>query len=259
MPSLRRLVRALGLVGVEPARLAATLRGAPAFVRAWARYRAAHEGSGREFPISRLYPFFADHETEAGDARGHYFHQDLLVAQWIFERRPDRHVDVGSRVDGLIAHVATFMEVEAIDIRPVQTNARNIRFRQADFMGDVSALEASTGSLSCLHALEHFGLGRYGDPLDYYGYLKGWENLHRTLRSGGTLYFSVPIGAQGAEFNGQRVFATRYLLELMADKYALEAFACVDAAGDLWLDADPHDPKMSEGRGACGIFRLRKR
>ena len=37
-----------------------------------------------------------------------YFHQDFVVARKIFERNPRLHIDVGSRVDGFVAHVATF-------------------------------------------------------------------------------------------------------------------------------------------------------
>ena len=34
-------------------------------------------------------------------------------------------------------------------------------------------------SISCLHALEHFGLGRYNDPLDPNGHLKGFNNISK--------------------------------------------------------------------------------
>jgi hypothetical protein len=34
-------------------------------------------------------------------------------------------------------------------------------------------------SLSCLHALEHFGLGRYGDPIDPRGHEKGITRWRR--------------------------------------------------------------------------------
>ena len=73
-------------------------------------------------------------------------------------------------------------------------------------------LAESTDSLSCLHALEHFGLGRYGDPVDYDGYLKGFDNLYRILKPGGRLYFSVPMGPQRIEFDAHRVFSMAYLL-----------------------------------------------
>jgi len=67
--------------------------------------------------------------------------------------------------------------------------------------------------------MEHFGLGRYGDPVNYDGYLLGLNNLYQILKIGGKLYFSVPIGPQRIEFDAHRVFSLSYLLELFYGKY----------------------------------------
>ena len=70
-------------------------------------------------------------------------------------------------------------------------------------------LEAMTNycdSLSCLHALEHFGLGRYGDPVDPDSYRAGLANMARVLSPGGTFYLAVPVGQPRVEFNANRVF-----------------------------------------------------
>mgnify|MGYP000382217343 CR=1 FL=1 len=39
-------------------------------------------------------------------------------------------------------------------------------------------------SVSCLHALEHFGLGRYGAPICYDGYFIGFKNITNLLDTG---------------------------------------------------------------------------
>lgn len=41
------------------------------------------------------------------------------MARWIYEAAPIKHVDVGSRVNGFVAHVASFREIEVIDVRPI--------------------------------------------------------------------------------------------------------------------------------------------
>jgi hypothetical protein len=143
-----------------------------------------------------------------GSAKGEYFHQDLLVARRIYDNKPQRHVDVGSRVDGFVAHVASFREITVIDIRPSTGKCHSISFVRQDFMSEIDAsLIETCDSASSLHAMEHFGLGRYGDPISYDGHLVGLNNLYKLLKKSGKLYFSAPIGhPQRVEFNDHRVF-----------------------------------------------------
>ena len=86
----------------------------------------------------------------------------------------------------------------------------------------------SCDSLSCLHALEHFGLGRYGDPVRWDGYLIGFNNLLAVLKPGGKLYISVPIGRPRIEFNAHRVFSLSHLLKMFADQLRVDNFSFVD-------------------------------
>lgn len=194
--------------------------------------------------------------------RGAYFHQDLLVAQRIHEARPRRHVDVGSRIDGFVAHVASFRPIELIDIRPLRGNVRNISFLQADLMIPESVPEAICDSLSCLHALEHFGLGRYGDRLDPRGHERGIDALVRMLEPGGTLYLSVPVGVQAVMFNCHRRFRASTITDLAGDRLRLVKLDLVDDRGDLHVDVPlgriRADPTLGCAREGCGIFEFRK-
>lgn len=214
-----------------------------------------------EFPFGRFYPCFQDRKAESGTVGGHYFHQDLLVARRIFQNNPARHVDIGSRFDGFIAHVASFRPIEVFDIRGLKNPPENVLFKKADLMDANFSLVDYCDSLSCLHALEHFGLGRYGDRIDYHGHLIGWENIHKLLCRGGRLYFSVPIGKQRIEFNAHRVFSLSYLLKLMEKKYSLEAFSYVSDGGDLVKDPSMSAQAIADNFGCrygCGIFELVK-
>ena len=117
-----------------------------------------------------------DYSDNAGNYKGHYFHQDLLVAKFINAQNPKRHIDIASRVDGFVAHVASFREIEVLDVRPLPKSVHeNIKFRQINFMKPQILEEAD--SVSCLHAIEHFGLGRYTDKIDVDGHNKGITNL----------------------------------------------------------------------------------
>jgi SAM-dependent methyltransferase len=185
--------------GLDPLATGRGLAGLPRYFRDLASFRSRYSG-----PLE-LRPCLHDRRGEGGAIRDEYFWQDLLVARMIHAARPAKHVDVGSRVDGFVAHVASFREVEVFDIRPTVVSVPGVVFRQADFMKPVKGLRDYCDSLSCLHALEHFGLGRYGDPIDPEGVERGLANLACLLREDGVFYLSVPIGSSRVEFNAHRI------------------------------------------------------
>jgi len=198
---------------------------------------------------------------ESGTMSGHYFHQDLYVARKIFQHMPVRHVDIGSRTDGFVAHVAVFREIEIFDIREQTRKVKNIIFKKADLTKLPDDLVNYCDSVSSLHAIEHFGLGRYNDPIDYYGYLKAINNITKILQPGGRFYFSVPIGKQRIEFNAHRVFSVAYLLELLRENFIVERFSYVNDAGDFFEDVALPDDEVKRNFGCwygCGIFELTK-
>lgn len=202
-------------------------------------------------------PMLEDLSDQAGSASGHYFHQDLLIATKIHQSNPQKHVDVGSRIDGFVAHVAAFRDIEVFDIRPLTSSVHpRIKFIQGDLMSDNGVPFDDCDSLSCLHALEHFGLGRYGDPIDPNGHLKGFKNLTRMLKNNGTLYISFPIGKSGTHFNAHRVFSPVEILEWAKDKFELIDYQYVDDNGNLHQCKNPSDtPYLDYG---CGIYTLKK-
>jgi len=218
--------------------------------------------SPENFPFAKRYPCLKDWRSSSGDASGHYFHQDLFIAQKILEANPVKHVDVGSRVDGFVAHVATYREIEVFDVRPQKNEVKNIIFKQADFMAEDFALNNYCDSISSLHAIEHFGLGRYGDPVNYDGHLIGLKNIHATLKENGIFYFSVPIGPQRIEFNAHRIFSLQYRIDILKDKFTTTSFSFVDDQGDFHYDVDLTPDNVATNFSChygCGIFILRKK
>jgi hypothetical protein len=254
-PVLRPILGLVGSLGFDPSRVL-LLRYVPRYLAHARRFRA--QGG----TISAHMPIFVDWQEQAGTASGHYFHQDLLVASRIHDANPRRHIDVGSRVDGFVAHVAAFRTVEILDVRALQdTGHPRIRFMQADLMDEASVPVEITDSLSCLHVLEHFGLGRYGDAIDPNGHRRGFNHLLRMLEPGGTLYVSFPIGrATEVHFNAHRVFHPTEVLGWADTPGAVELlrFDFVDDQGALHRDANPAGPLPPMSFG-CGIYTLRKR
>lgn len=152
-------------VGIDPRGLIS--------LRYFPRYRSQYNQFRRlGGTITHRYPILSNYTTQAGCVTGHYFHQDLLVASFIHAKNPERHIDVGSRIDGFVAHVASFRKIEVMDVRDLGwTGHGNISFVRADLMNSDACKPDMTDSVSCLHALEHFGLGRYGDPIDPGGHV----------------------------------------------------------------------------------------
>lgn len=247
---LSRMLRGLGFTG----RAFSALRHVPRFMRDLRHFRAL---GGK---VGGLYPVFADYDDQAGSAKGHYFHQDLLVASLIHQASPRRHIDVGSRIDGFVAHVASFRKIEVMDVRSLSdTGHANIAFLQADLMDPANAPHRITDSLSCLHTIEHFGLGRYGDPLDPEGHIKGFRNLLNMVKSGGLLYISFPVAAETeVQFNGQRVFAPKEIFTWIPEGTSVEMmrFDFVNRAGAL-VAATSIDAITPGLRSGCGIYTLR--
>jgi hypothetical protein len=259
---LRSIVDFLSLFGIDLRKTAAALRGLPRFVRERRVLTKQRRSSAHCFAFGRIYPCLQDWSAESGVASGHYFHQDSLVARRICLNNPALHVDVGSRIDGFVAHVAAFRQIEVFDIRPLSSGIPNVRFVQANLMEDVPPeLIDYCDSLSSLHAIEHFGLGRYGDPIVYDGYLIALENLTKILKRNGRLYVSVPIGPERIEFNAHRVFSLLYLLELFRGKYRIDRFSFVDDRGDLHENVGMTDDAVRtncECKYGCGVFEMTK-
>ncbi|HEX7387972.1 MAG TPA: DUF268 domain-containing protein [Castellaniella sp.] len=211
--------------------------------------------------ITHSYPILTDYTEQAGTASGHYFHQDLLVASFIYQAQPKRHIDVGSRVDGFVAHVATFREIEVMDVRAMQnTGHENIKFLKSDLMDPAAVSVGMADSVSCLHALEHFGLGRYGDRVDPDGHRKGFRNLIRMVSEGGRLYISFPIASsEQVHFNAHRVFRPHQILEWLSpqDGLSLTRFDYVDDSGILHQIADP-TCITDDLKFGCGIYSFQK-
>ena len=250
----------LGSFGVHPKVVMSSIKNWPAFNRDLREMKRQLKDN-KDFRISILYPVLRERFETNGDLKNHYFHEDLLVAGRVFENKPEKHVDVGSRVDGFVAHVASFREIEVFDIRPQQAIVKNMRFLTADFMNIPSSLHEYTDSLSSLNVIEHFGLGRYGDPIDVNGHLKGLDNMYKVLKKGGKFYFSTPIGPQRIEFNAHRVFSMEYLLGIFEPHYSIDHFSFVDDSGDLHVNVELRDDSVRNNFGCkfgFGIFEMTK-
>jgi hypothetical protein len=251
----RFLKRQSYITGFHPRIFFRSLVGTPSFLSDLYKYRAMNTSTAFRLNLLDMFVILSDRKDNAGIASGHYFHQDLWAARKIFERHPAQHIDIGSRLDGFVAHLLVFMPVTVIDIRRLESNLTDLSFLQDDATKLSRMEDNSVDSISTLHAAEHFGLGRYSDPIDPMACFKFMGALQRVLAPGGRLYFSVPIGRERVEFNAHRVFAPKTVLDSFSS-LRLVSFSFVGDDGHIYEDVDAL--KIPESELACGLFEFTK-
>jgi hypothetical protein len=112
--------------------------------------------------------------------------------------------------------------IEVFDIQ-LTTSAKQIVFRQCEVMGELSAEFVGYRTALLPARAGHFGLGRYGDPLDPDGHLKGIDNLHRILEPGGTSGGTNRRARIG--FSTHRVLACQMCERCSRPRFDLRRFA----------------------------------
>ena len=120
--------RWLRAFGIDLPMLYTSLKGLRRFCSDWHQFQTMNSQYGSVWRIRPDYPCLTDFYSQSGVARGHYFHQDLYIAQKIFRKAPAKHVDVGSRIDGFVAHVASFRELEVLDLRELPSKFHTLYF-----------------------------------------------------------------------------------------------------------------------------------
>lgn len=212
-----------------------------------------------EFAVNEefLYPIIGDKYAK-NSGMNEYFWQDLWAASYIISKGVKEHYDIGSRVDGFIAHLlAANIKVNMIDVRPFSGEARNLYTIVDDATMMDYFEDNSISSLSALCSLEHFGLGRYGDPIDPEACFKCFKQIQKKLKKGGTLYISLPVGRDSVQFNAHRIFYADTIIKNFDQLNLLEYSVIKDRK--IQCDVDIHEYDHLEYSYLTGLFRFEKK
>lgn len=250
--------------GLDPRKVLRAVVAWPTFLKDVLVYKKKHKASSEgRFPlrVKALYPILTEKSEQAG-SMGAYFHQDLYVARRIFDRKPSMHMDIGSRVDGFVGHLLIFMNVTIVDVRPMD-GIDGLACILADGRNLKSCInDASVPSLSCLHALEHFGLGRYGDDIDPDAWCIGLQEMYRILQPEGIIYLSVPVGKERLEFNAHRIFSPLTILRYANHiGFTMKSSTHINNEGVMQAgisEKDLHGEGRSYSKGSVMIYEFTK-
>ena len=174
----------------------------PRFIGHWIKY--ARTAGAQKIGVLDSHPCLCDW-TMHTPFDAHYFYQGAWLARRLGESKLRQHVDVGSSVLTMSV-LSAWVDTVFVDYRPLKVSLPGL----SSVAGDILRLpftDNSLYSLSCLHVIEHIGLGRYGDPIDPQGSIKAAYELQRIMRSGGKLFLSLPIGRERVCYNAHRVHA----------------------------------------------------
>jgi hypothetical protein len=184
----------------------------------------------------------------------HYFYHPSWAARVLAETRPAMHIDISSQLS-FSGVLSAFIPVEFYDYRPADLRLPNLVSKQADVCR-LPFADNSILSMSCMHVIEHVGLGRYGDPLNPEADLTAMKELQRVLAPAGNLLFVVPVGQPVVFFNAHRVYSFRQIMQYFSG-LELKQFALVpDAAGEFLMNATEQDADRQVY--GCGCFWFRK-
>lgn len=227
------------------------------FEKQFYKYKKENDEESRfEMKWEERFPCLHDNTQNVGFER-HYMFHPVWAARAIKKINPEIHCDISSSLR-FVSMLSCFFKVKHFDYRKPPMVLENLELGQVDLTG-LDFADSSIFSLSCMHTIEHIGLGRYGDTLDCDGDIKAANELTRVVSKGGNLLIVVPVGRSRIEFNAHRIYSFSQVVDLFSKltlfEYALipdshEAGDIVYGASEFLTDSQEH---------GCGCFWFKKK
>lgn len=226
---------------------------------AYARFRkeffSLSKNRRNDFTISwqDIFPCLEDSTSEM-DFEPHYTYHPAWAARILAKIKPEKHIDISS-TQYFVLLVSAFIPVEYYEYRPLPVHLRGLECKSADITR-LPFADNSVYSLSCMHVLEHIGLGRYGDPLDCNGDLIAAAELSRVVQHNGHLLLVVPMSdPPKIQFNAHRMYSYRQVLDMFSE-FDLQSFSFI--RGKDYIE-DAHESDTKGCMFACGCFYFRRK
>lgn len=171
----------------------------------------------RSLPDSRRwsydsYPILDQDKPQKADYSFEYLAHCGWAARILTQTLTKIHVDFGSHT--YFAGIASAITSSFIyyDLRPIDMPLPGLICLSAD-LTNLRIDSNSQPSVSCMHVLEHVGLGRYGDAINPEGDLLAASELSRIVKPGGQLLIVEPINqTPRLSFNAHRLYSYQQVL-----------------------------------------------
>ncbi|MFZ0963035.1 MAG: DUF268 domain-containing protein [Terriglobia bacterium] len=235
----------------DPIRAAKGICAYPRYFADWNRYSRMPKAEPAR--LWDAYPQVHD-RTVTTSIDAHYLYANGWAMRRIVSTRPRMHVDVGSQA--IFANLlAGVVPVVFLDYRPLRTKLSGLACLSGNIL-KLPFMDRSVSSVSCLHVIEHIGLGRYGDALDPEGTRKAARELARVLGPGGNLFLAAPVGKSRLCFNAHRIHAAEEIREMVRELELVEISGVQD--GGRFVE-QVELSAFQKCEYACGFFWFRRR
>lgn len=194
----------------------------------------------------------------------HYIYHPAWAIRKVLEikknKNIDKHIDFSSSLH-FCSNLSSFLPVEFYDYRPAKLTLSGLKSEHADLTDLKNFDENSIQSLSCMHVVEHIGLGRYGDSVDSEGDIKAINELKRVCAVGGSILFVVPVGKERIQFNAHRIYSFDTVVNLFGENFELKEFTLITDKNDFVekVNAEEAGDLVEKQSYGCGCFWFIKR
>jgi len=190
--------------------------------------------------------------TSATNFDTHYIYHPAWAARILAKTQPKEHIDIASTLS-FSSIVSAFLPVRFYDYRPAHLPLTGLQSAQADLRA-LPFADDSIPSLSCMHAMEHIGLGRYGDPLEPGADITAAKELTRVLARNGNLLFVVPVGKSKIAYNAHRIYSYAQVRKLFPTLVLKEFSLVPDGALTCGMLENATEQESDAQTYGCGCF-----
>jgi len=182
----------------------------------------------------------------------HYVYHMGWAARVLREISPEQHIDISSSIV-FSAITSAFLSINHYDYRTPMLKLDGLGCGNQDLL-NLRFENSSINSLSCMHVIEHVGLGRYGEPINAHGDREAAKELMRVLAPGGHLIIVVPLAERAhVRFNGHRIYDYRRVTELFRGLDIIE-FSFLNERKNNTFTRNAEAKDIVGSRYGCGCF-----